>query len=140
MPEAVVAKKMEVDKLTDFKAYETVQDTGQKRISTRFVMTKKNGEFKARLVACGYEEETEVQSDSPTVSKLALRVCLLIAASKDWRIETTDIKRAFLQSRPLDRDVYVSPPPIAECPPGNTVYESSDVACMDSPMLHVNST
>ena len=68
------------------------------------------------------------------LTKLTLHVCLLIAASKDWRIETTDIKRAFFQSRPLDRDVYVSPPPIAECPPGNiwklrcSLYGLSDAA------------
>ena len=118
LPEAVVAKKTEVDKLANFNAYQIVSDTGQKRVSTRFVMTKKNNEFRARLVARGYEEQDSIQSDSPTVSKQSIRICLIIAASKQWSVETTDIKRAFLQSRPLDRDVFVQPPSIAECPQG----------------------
>ena len=34
----------------------------------------------------------------------------MIAASKGWRIKTSDVKCAFLQGTDLDRDVYVRPP------------------------------
>jgi hypothetical protein len=44
------------------------------------------------------------------MSKTAFRVLLTMAASKQWEIETTDIKRAFLQGQDLDRDVFLIPP------------------------------
>ena len=69
------------------------------------MLWKKEEETRARLVARGFEEESEVPSDSPTVDKANLRVILAVAAAEGWIIETSDLKSAFLQGRTLDRKV-----------------------------------
>ena len=61
-------------------------------------------------MARGYEENCNVRTDSPTVSKSGLRTLLAIAAHKEWTARTTDIKSAFLQGKPLTRQVHVAPP------------------------------
>ena len=104
------AKEAELIKLMDFDTYKVVEDQGQERISTTWVISKKGEEVRARLVARGYEEEEDIQSDSPTLSKAGLRVITTVAASKEWTIETTDIKSAFLQGSKLERKVYIKPP------------------------------
>ena len=40
----------------------------------------------------------------------SLRVVLAIAASKGWDCNSSDVKAAFLQGAPLDREVYLRPP------------------------------
>ena len=52
--------------------------------------------------------------DSPTVSKSGLRIFISIVASEQWKIKTTDTKSAFLQSKPLTREVYIQPPKEAQ--------------------------
>ncbi|PIK34738.1 hypothetical protein BSL78_28434 [Apostichopus japonicus] len=113
--EVVQAKHQELQNWQDFKVYTEVQDHGQKKLSTRWVVTEKtlpNGEkgVKARLVVRGFEEEQQIPSDSPTASKSTLRIVMAIAASQDWKCESIDIKAAFLQGRKIDRDVYLVPP------------------------------
>ena len=108
--ECDAAKSEELQKLKDFNTYIEVSDVGQDAISSTWVITKKNGQMKGRLVARGFEDETETRTDSPTMSKTAFRVLLTMAASKQWEIETTDIKSAFLQGQDLDRDVFLIPP------------------------------
>jgi transposase InsO family protein len=104
------AKKAELDKLKQFGTYSEVSDSGQRCISTRWVLNQKGEEVKARLVARGFEEESETQNDSPTISKSALRLFLAITASRNWTVKTTDIRSAFLQGKKLDRDVFITPP------------------------------
>ena len=65
--------------------------------------------MKARLVVRGYEEEYDLQSDSTTVDKGAMKVFLSIVSSKQWAVKTTDIKSAFLQGKTVDRDIYLKP-------------------------------
>ena len=48
-----------------------------------------------------------------------IRILLTVAASKDWEIQTTDIKSAFLQGKDISRDVYISPPEESDTPKGN---------------------
>lgn len=79
-------------------------------MSTRWVITEKEGKVKARLVARGFEEEDMIQWDSPTASKAAIRILLTIAAHKQWIIKTTDIKSAFLRGKELSLDVFLRPP------------------------------
>ena len=74
----------------------------------------KNDKVKARLVARGFEEMSEVQSDSPTISKCGMRVCLMLGACSSWNIKSTDIKSAFLQSNEMQRAVYLRPPKEAD--------------------------
>ena len=115
--EVIQAKQVELQNWKDMEVYEEIKDQGQKVISTRWVITEKICEgqkgAKARLVARGFEDEDQVPSDSPTGAKSTLRTVLAITANEGWIIETTDIKAAFLQSRTINRNVYILPPPEA---------------------------
>lgn len=108
------AKMAEIDNWMRFGVFEEVDDLGQTSITTRWVVTLKEdkGEksVKARLVVRGFQEDTEVQSDSPTATKESLRAILSIAATRGWKLHTIDIKAAFLQGKPIERDVYLRPP------------------------------
>jgi hypothetical protein len=110
----IVAKAKELKNFDDFDVYEVVRDEGQNRISCIWILSEKtiDGQkaVKARLVARGFEEIEDVQSDSPTCSKDAFKIFLAIAASKSWNVESTDIKSAFLQGQQLSREVFVVPP------------------------------
>ena len=112
------AKLVELKKLEDFQSFKIVEDKGQFRISCRWVLWKKEEETRARLVARGFEEESDVPSDSPTVDKANLRVILAVAAAEGWTIETSDVKSAFLQGKMLDRKVTIIPPKEASVPKG----------------------
>ena len=51
-----------------------------------------------------------IRTDSPTIRKGNIKVFLTVAAKQNWKIETSDVSCAFLQTVNLDRDVYVLPP------------------------------
>ena len=97
--DCVEAKKIELEKLKSFGVYQEVDDEGQERISTTWVLRNKGNEDCARIVARGYEEDKELSKDSPNVAKSTIRILLTLAASKNWEIQTTDIKSAFLSTR-----------------------------------------
>ena len=109
-PEAMEAKFKELEKLKEFDTYEIVDDVGQDRITTTWVLTEKGDEVRARLTARGFQEEEEFPKDSPTLQKHSMRMILLLAVSLSWIIETTDVKSAFLQGSRLERIVHVEPP------------------------------
>ena len=114
--DCLAAKKEELGKLKSFDTYEEVENHGQTCLSTRWVLTMKNGKPKARLVVRGFEEDKAgIVSDSPTVGRTTMRVFLAVVASLGWRVKTTDIKSAFLQGNLMDRVVYVKPPKEANC-------------------------
>ena len=69
-----LAKEVELHKLKQFDTYEDVKDTGQKTVSTRWVITNKNGETRARLAARGFEEKSLISKDSPTIGKETIRI------------------------------------------------------------------
>ena len=52
-----MAKENEFDKLAQFGTYEEVVNSGQKTLSTRWVITTKDRNSKARLVVRGFEEK-----------------------------------------------------------------------------------
>ena len=109
--ECMRAKENELEKLKTFDSYEIVDDSGQFRISSIWVLTKKdNGEVRARLVARGFEEESFTNNDSPTIGRSTLRLFFAVVCSQRWEIRSTDIKSAFLQGKVLDRDVFLKPP------------------------------
>ena len=116
LPEVVEAKEREVKNLTDFDTFEEVADEGQKTVGSRWVLTKKeehDGQktnCKARIVAKGFHEETKPQADSPTAMRESVKPFLAIAANQGFELESVDIRAAFLQSKPLDRDVFIEPP------------------------------
>ena len=104
------AKYDEIEKLKHFNAYEEVPDSGQTCISTTWVFNCKEDKVRARLVARGYEENTDTRTDLPTIMKSSFRTFLTIASSKQWTIKTTDIKSAFLQGAAILRYIFIKPP------------------------------
>ena len=109
------AKRAEIENWKREMVYEEVEDCGQETVSVRWVVTQKLVEdswiTKARLVARGFEEDkSELRTDSPTCMRETLKICLAIAASNNWNINSIDIKAAFLQGKAIDRDVYLAPP------------------------------
>ena len=112
------AKMEELQRLHEFKAYSVLSHDDlkptDKILTGRWVTTRKKTDKgwinRARFVIRGFEENLCIQSDSPTVSKECLHLIFTIASSKDWTINTIDIKSAFLQGKMLERDVFVRPP------------------------------
>ena len=101
----------EIQKWRTYDVFEEVKNEGQYAISTRWVFTLKDGVHKARLVARGFEDhENEERTDSPTCSKMNLRIIMIIAAAKRWRINSLDIQAAYLQGKFIERDIYLHPP------------------------------
>ena len=110
-PDCIAAKQTELKKLEDFDVYEKVPYFDQDLISTRWVLWEKGDEIRARLVARGFEEQSnDCSVDSPTVGKVIIRIVLIIAVAMKWVVQSTDIKSAFLQGMPLSREVYIKPP------------------------------
>ena len=68
------AKLAELQKLRNFDTYQEVKDCGQQTLSTRWVITNKEGQTKARLVVRGFEEEFKMPRDSRTVGKGTMRI------------------------------------------------------------------
>ncbi len=115
-PACDAAKLLELEKLKMFDTYDIVDDEGQERITTTWVLTEKGDEVRARLTARGFQEEGDFPTDSPTVQKHSVRLLLAMACKYGWDISTTDITSAFLQGNLLDRDVYIKPPKEANMP------------------------
>ena len=116
--EITAAKLMELEKLHHFKTYVDMPYNGQTTLSTRWVITERNGQTKARLVVRGFEEEYDMPRDSPTVGKGTMRTFLTFSAANQWKVKTTDIKSAFLQGKEITRDVYIQPPRESNTPNG----------------------
>ena len=110
------AQIREMTKWKEFNVYTEVKDIGQPTISTRWVISKKGDDFKARLVARGFEEMLEAPKDAPTADKSSVRLFLTLSACNHWEIETIDIKSAFLQSHDIERDVFLKPPQVVRTP------------------------
>ena len=116
--ETTVAKVAELLKLKQFNTYQGVKNCGQYTLSIRWVITKKDGQIKERLVVRGFEEELMMRRDSPTVGKGTMRIFLAIVSCKNWTVKTTDIRFAYLQGKELRRDVYIKPPKESETDEG----------------------
>ena len=62
----------------------------QETIGSYWVITQKEKhdgqqtEYKARLVAWGFQETVKPQSDSPTISKESFKLLMVIAANNDF--------------------------------------------------------
>jgi hypothetical protein len=115
-PDGIEAKEKEVANLKLFDTFEEVGDEGQQTVGSRWVITKKekhDGQktnYKGRIMAKGFQEVEKPQSDSPTAMRESVKVFLVVAANEGFELESVDIRAAFLQSKDLDRDVYVEPP------------------------------
>ncbi|KAM9471315.1 uncharacterized protein ACWYII_007190 [Salvelinus alpinus] len=112
-----------LDELSNWRkngVFEEVKDIGQKCVSTRWVCTLKESLTgivpKARLVARGLEElaTKQLPKDSPTCASESLRLLLTVICQKQWKLNSIDIKSAFLQGTELSRDIHIRPPPEAK--------------------------
>ena len=64
------------------------------------------------LVARGFEEHNpQIKTDSPTCQKESLRLLLTILTAFGWTLHSIDIKSAYLQGIPINRTMYMKPPP-----------------------------
>ena len=132
-----------------FDVYDKVEDLGKQKITGTWVVVKKEIDgkegIKARWVAKGSQEEREIKADSPTVSKLGIRVLFATAASKEWPHQVIDVKSAFLQGDELDREFYMEPPAEEKKPnviwrSNKTVYELNNAPlkwyeCLDKELI-----
>jgi hypothetical protein len=111
-PQIVEAKKEEIRRWKEYDTADQVSQTSEMQVlSSRWVVTLKDGGlYKARLVVRGFEEDVYPQSDSPTASRDSFKTFLAIAANEQFCIQNMDVKSAFLQGTPLNRDVYMEPP------------------------------
>merc|ERR1712089_84979 len=121
-PEIVEAKNNEIENLKHYETFEEVVDEGQETIGSRWVITEKQKhdgqkqDYKARLVAQGFKEIDQPQSDSPTAAKESFKLLLALSANFGFKIVSMDIRAAFLQAKTLEREVFVRPPRDIEKP------------------------
>ena len=50
------------------------------------------------------------RTDSPTCSKMAMRLCFAVAPTMGWDIQSLDISSTFLQGKKISRDLFLEPP------------------------------
>ena len=112
--EVRAAKDKELESWRLQQVYHEVPNDGQQALSTTWVVTPKiiDGKYsvKARLCARGFEEEQFFRTDSPTCSREGIRITLALIACNSWKLKSLDIKTAFLQGKPMEREVYLQPP------------------------------
>ena len=116
--EIMLAKQKELNNWKTEKVYVEIDNQcDQKPITTRWVLTKKlidsKIQTKARLCARGFEEIQDFRTDSPCCSRVAIRLFMTILASKNWTLNSIDVKTAFLQGKEIQRTVIIQPPPEA---------------------------
>ena len=112
------AKIKELQQWKDENVYTEIENTGQEAISVTWVIRPKMidgvASVKARLCARGFEEEQLFRTDSPSASREGNRMILAIIAANCWELNSLDVKTAFLQGKPIERDVYIIPPKEAQ--------------------------
>ena len=93
--------------------------------STIVYAKKRDGRYKARLVAGGHKQVTRLLYDfgSPTVSVTVLFLVLAVAVMMEWSIAAADITGAFLYP-----DVPESPPIYMWLPKGHPLHGKGKVA------------
>ena len=114
--DVVDAKNVEVNNMIVNKVFDKVPYDNQITVSSRWIITEKfiNGirKIKARIVARGFEEDSSsLRTDSPTCNRESLRLCFVVASINSWKIQSIDISAAFLQGNPIEREIYLRPPP-----------------------------
>ena len=111
----MAAKDSEIENWQNNRVYTEVENKGQPSISVKWVITEKikGGKpvLKARLVARGFEEDSsELQKDAPTCLKESVKITLAIASSKCWKLQSLDVRSAYLQGAAISREVFLKPP------------------------------
>ena len=121
IPEVQDAIKAEIAKFRSFNAFKEVEDEGQRCIPIKWVVTDqrtsgKNEPIKARMCIRGDLErgKEEIRTDSPTASKEAIKLALIVAANEGFKVKSGDIKSAYLQGELIKRKVFIRPPKEAQ--------------------------
>ena len=114
------AKDKELNDFETFDVYEEVNATEVKSeniVKTEWVLVRKeqddgSSKVKARLCLRGDQEilKHQIPRDSSTINKVTLKIFLTVAASLGWDMDSSDVRRAFLQTEPIQREVYCIPP------------------------------
>ena len=78
-------------------------------------MIERKTQVKAQLVARSFEDAGRdnfyiYNFYNPTCGRENLRLLFALTSSCNWRINTLDIKSAFLQGKSIERDVFIKPP------------------------------
>ena len=115
-PACVTAKQKELRDYDNFEVFEVVDmPDNDNIISTEWVLVEKEKMdgtkvVKARLCIRGDQEKAlfNIPRDSPTVNKISVKLLVTLAVSQGWDIRSCDVERAFLQSDPIEREVFVS--------------------------------
>ena len=114
-------KRAKLQELANWKSqqvYVEQEDRGQRCLSVRWVLTPKMIDnvvsTKARLCARGLKENQDFHTDSPTCSRIGIRFALTGISSFSWRLNSIDVKTAFLQGKEMEHTVYLRPPKEAE--------------------------
>ena len=73
---------------------------------------------KSLLVARGFQDQMDEVGKfyAPTISKGTMRSLLSLCGVKAWTLNVIDVTTAVLQAPPIQRDVYLQPPPAAKEP------------------------
>lgn len=61
------------------------------------------------MITQGFDETLKLQSDRPTAAKESFKLPMALSANFHFKIASVDIHAAFLQSKDLDREVYIEP-------------------------------
>ena len=113
------AHRNEMQSFLDNKVFKIVSKPKDvKTVRCRWVYKKKvsaNGsiKYKARLVACGYNQQYGInyfETYTPTLALSSFRILLAISSAKRLNIHSIDVNTAFLTG-PLDCVVYMDLPP-----------------------------
>ena len=112
--ETLKAMKRELNSWKSNDVYVEVENTGQEYVTGKWVIKPKiidgKHSVKARYVLRGFEEPNEFRTDSPMCMKASVRLLLAIISSCRWKLGSIDFKTAFLQGKPIVREVYMRPP------------------------------
>ena len=110
------AKQHELASWKDNNAHECVQNKNQYCLLLYWVCSIKPPvtglKPKARLVACGFEEDCPSKSEKefPTCSKDTFGAMLGLTIQNDWELQAINIKTTLLQGEHIDREVFVIAP------------------------------
>ena len=111
------AIELELQKINELKVWTIIkrQDIPSKRkpIKNRWVFDiKRNGRFKARLVACGYSQVPGIDFQdyyAPVVNEVVFRILIILQLTYKLKAVIIDIETAFLHGD-LQEDIYMMAP------------------------------
>jgi Reverse transcriptase (RNA-dependent DNA polymerase) len=93
---------------------------GRRTIKNKWIFKiKRNGVFRARLVACGYSQVPGIvfnESFDPVINDVSLRIMLVSKLIWDLQVSIIDVKTAFLNGE-LQEEIYINVPEASRIDP-----------------------